>query len=62
MFYRMERNKKSYNHTNLKHQHRTKGGQAMSQNEIKTIFTNLTASGYTEEEAREIINIILLSL
>lgn len=34
----------------------------MTNIEIATIFTNLLASGYTEEEANDIIEIILLSL
>lgn len=34
----------------------------MTQIEINTIFQNLLATGYTEEEAREIINIIIISL
>lgn len=34
----------------------------MSKREIDTIKTNLLSSGYTEEEAEQIINIILLSL
>lgn len=34
----------------------------MSTQEINTILVNLTCSGYTEEEAREIIKIILMSL
>ena len=34
----------------------------MSKREQETIFQNLLVSGYTEEEAREIITIILLSL
>lgn len=34
----------------------------MSKREIDTIKTNLLSSGYTEEEAENIINIILLSL
>ena len=34
----------------------------MNEREKQTIFTNLTAAGYTEEEAAEIINIIVLSL
>lgn len=34
----------------------------MTQIEIKTILTNLLASGYTEEEARKIIEIIVISL
>lgn len=34
----------------------------MTQIEINTILTNLLASGYTEEEARKIIEIIVISL
>lgn len=34
----------------------------MSKREIDTIKTNLLSSGYTEAEAEQIINIILLSL
>lgn len=34
----------------------------MSKRELDAIFTNLTASGYTAEEAAEIIKIIILSL
>ncbi len=34
----------------------------MKKREINAIFTNLLASGYTEKEARRIIDIILLSL
>lgn len=34
----------------------------MSKKEIETIKINLLATGYTEEEAAEIIRIILLSL
>lgn len=34
----------------------------MNKREITAILTNLLASGYTEKEAKKIINIILLSL
>ena len=34
----------------------------MTKRELDTIKTNLLTSGYTEEEAQQIINIILLSL
>ena len=36
--------------------------EAMSKQQLDTIKTNLLAEGYTEEEANEIIKIILLSL
>lgn len=34
----------------------------MSKREIEAIRTNLLCTGYTEEEAQRIINIILMSL
>jgi hypothetical protein len=34
----------------------------MNKREIEAIYTNLLASGYTAEQAQEIVNIILLSL
>lgn len=34
----------------------------MTKRELETIKTNLLTSGYTEEEARKIVEIILLSL
>ena len=39
-----------------------KEGRTMTKREIDTIITNLTAAGYTEEEAREIVHIIIISL
>ena len=34
----------------------------MTKREMQAIIVNLTAAGYTEEEARRIVEIIILSL